>query len=148
MHARRKGKSGSNKPLRTSPPEWVVLQPAEIEEEVIKLWKDGHSTSIIGIKLRDQLGIPSVKLTTGKNIARILKDAGVAPNLPEDLSNLMKRALNLQAHLSEHPKDLHNKRALHLVEAKIRRLTRYYVRESVLPPDWRYSIATAKLLVE
>ena len=56
---------------------------------------------------------------------QILASHDIKLDLPEDLRNLMTKAVRLDVHLSENPKDLHNKRSLHLIEAKIRRLARY-----------------------
>ena len=148
MHARRKGKSSSTKPYRTQNPSWVPMSGTEIEELIVKLSKEGKSTSEIGIILRDQFGVPSIKLATSKKTTRILKDNKIEFKLPEDLTNLIKKAVNLSDHLNENPKDLHNKRSLHLTEQKIRRLVKYYKRTDVLPPDWEYSLRTAKLLVD
>ena len=143
IHARR-----STKPYRTQNPSWVPISGTEIEELIVKLSKEGKSTSEIGIILRDQFGVPSIKLATSKKTTRILKDNKIELKLPEDLTNLIKKAVNLSDHLDENPKDLHNKRSLHLTEQKIRRLVRYYQKNDVLPPDWKYSIRTAKLLVD
>lgn len=148
MHARKKGKSASVRPYRSEPPEWITMKPKEVERTVIRLSDEGYSTSTIGMKLRDQFGIPDVKLYTGKSILKILAENKRAPDIPEDLRNLMRKAVNLGEHLSENRKDLSNKRALALVEAKIRRLMRYYKKKGVLPKDWQYNITTAKLLVE
>ena len=148
IHARRKGKSSSTKPYRTQNPSWVPISGTEIEELIVKLSKEGKSTSEIGIILRDQFGVPSIKLATSKKTTRILKDNKIELKLPEDLTNLIKKAVNLSDHLDENPKDLHNKRSLHLTEQKIRRLVRFYQKNDVLPPDWKYSIRTAKLLVD
>jgi small subunit ribosomal protein S15 len=148
MHARRRGKSSSTKPFRTENPSWVPMSGTEIEDLILKLAKEGHSTSKIGIILRDQYGIPSVKLATSKKIVKILQERDHEFKLPEDLTNLIKKAVNLTDHLKDNQKDLHNKRNLHLVEQKIRRLVRYYIKNDVLPPDWEYSSKTAKLLVD
>ncbi len=148
IHARKKGKSSSTRPPRTEPPEWVQAKSKDVERLVIKLADEGYSTSMIGIKLRDQFGIPSVKLCTGKSLLAILVENKRNPKLPEDLRNLMKKAVNLGEHLIENPKDLHNQRALGLIEAKIRRLMRYYKSKGTLPMDWEYSLSTAKLIVE
>ncbi|UCE38048.1 MAG: 30S ribosomal protein S15 [Thermoplasmata archaeon] len=148
IHARKKGKSSSTRPYKPEPPEWITMKPKEIERTVIRLADEGHSTSEIGMKLRDQFGVPSVKLSTGKSILKILAENKRSPKLPEDLKNLMKRAVNIGEHLSENPKDIHNQRALGLTEAKIRRLIRYYKSQGTLPEDWEYNLKTAKLLVE
>ncbi len=148
IHTRKKGKSGSTRPYRPERPKWTPLKQKEVERLVLKLAGDGYSTSLIGMKLRDQFGVPSVKLCTGKSILRILSENKKAPKLPEDILNLMKKAVNLGDHLAENPKDLHNRRALNLTEAKIRRLVRYYKSKGTLPLDWSYNLGAAKLLVE
>ncbi len=48
--------------------------------------------SSIGTILRDQYAIPLVKPITGKSISDTLKSANLAPAMPEDLANLMKKA--------------------------------------------------------
>ncbi|UCF07616.1 MAG: 30S ribosomal protein S15 [Thermoplasmata archaeon] len=148
IHSRKKGKSSSNRPYRAEPPEWVAPKPKEVERTVIRLADEGLSTSLIGMKMRDQYGVPSVKLCTGKSITTILSEHKRAPKLPEDLRNLMRKAVNIGEHLVENPKDKHNQRALSLTEAKIRRLIRYYKSEGVLEKEWTYKLSTAKLLVE
>lgn len=55
-------------------PEWVTYSDEEIEEMILKFNKEGKSTSEIGIVLRDQYGIPSVKDVTGERITEILKE--------------------------------------------------------------------------
>jgi small subunit ribosomal protein S15 len=116
-----------------------------VEALVIKLAKEGHSPSKIGIILRDQYGIPLVKPIMGKTITQIMKEAGIAPSLPEDLENLLKKAHRLYVHLEKNKKDLSNKRALQLVEAKIYKLSRYYKREGILPLDWKYKARIASI---
>ena len=129
-------------------PEWVTYSDEEIEEMILKFNKEGKSTSQIGIILRDQYGIPSVKDVTGERITEILRRNGQAGDYPEDLLNLIKRAVNIRDHLEENPKDLHTKRGLMITESQIRRLGRYYVREGVLPEGWRYDPQQAALLVK
>ena len=148
IHSRKKGKSSSNKPYTPEPPGWVTTKSKEVERTVLRLSDEGMSTSQIGMKLRDQFGVPNVKLCTGKSITTILSEHKRAPKLPEDLRNLMKKAVNMDEHLRENHKDTHNKRALALTEAKIRRLVRYYKTKGVLEPDWEYKLSAAKLLVE
>jgi len=116
-----------------------------VEALVIKLAKEGHSRSRIGTILRDQYGIPLVKPIMGKTVTQILKDGGLAPSLPEDLENLLKKASRLYVHLEKNRKDQPNKRALQLIESRIYKLSRYYKREGVLPPDWKYKGKTASI---
>ena len=148
MHTRRRGRSGSHRPFVTENPSWVPLTSEEIEEKVVELAGQELSTSVIGIRLRDAYAVPSVKLATGKGITQILTDNEMEPERPEDLENLMRKAIKLSAHLQRNPKDLHNKREMHLIEAKIRRLVRYYKDNGQLPADFKYSLDTARLMVE
>jgi len=148
IHARTKGKSGSTKPFHESMPDWIQIESEEIEKLVVDLHKQGNSTSQIGLILRDQYGVPSVKLAMGMKVTKILSKNKITMKLPEDLANLMRKALKIHKHLADNGKDLHNKRQLHLTEAKIRRLAKYYKRRTVLPVNWKYTREGAKLLVE
>ncbi|MHA1589258.1 MAG: 30S ribosomal protein S15 [Candidatus Njordarchaeales archaeon] len=138
MYARKRGKSGSKRLYRDSSPEWVMLSPEEIEQKIVELARKGYGTAMIGIILRDQYGIPNVRQILGKKISQVLKEHGLLPEIPEDLNNLIKKAVRLRRHLAIHRKDLHNKRALHLIESKIKRLVKYYKRIGRLPEDWNY----------
>ena len=129
-------------------PEWIEYSNEEIEELILKLKKEGHSTSMTGIILRDQYGIPDVKLITGMKITKILEKHNQGQEYPEDLMNLIRKAVNIRDHLKENPKDLHTRRGLRIVESKIRRLVRYYRNEGVLPEEWRYEPKQAALLVK
>jgi small subunit ribosomal protein S15 len=146
---RDKGQSHSTRPARAGPPRWLKLDmsPSDIELLVVELAKKGYSPSMIGIILRDQFGIPLVKQIIGKKIEHILEKHGIRVVVPEDVFNLMKRAVNLRRHLDEHPKDMHSKRGLIEIESKIHRLVKYYKRIGKLPADWKYDPETAKLIV-
>lgn len=148
MHARRRGSSSSKKPFRTEKLTWVTITPKEIEETVVKLSKEGVSTSVIGIKLRDIYGIPDVKEITGKSIIEVLEKHKIKFSMPEDLQNLINRATKLQSHLNTNPKDLHNKRRMQLLEAKIKRLRDYYEEKGILSPTRNYPHETAKAVPE
>ena len=82
----------------------------------------------------------------GKTIIEIMKQAGLAPSMPEDLEVLLKRASAVVVHLEKNKKDSYNIHALQQVEAKIHKLAKYYKREGVLPPDWKYEAKTASLI--
>lgn len=140
-----KGRSHSTRPVSKRPPVWCRYTAEEVEALVVKLAKEGHSPSKIGTILRDQYGIPLVKPIMGKTVTQILKDAGLAPSLPEDLENLLKKASRLYVHLEKNKKDQPNKRALQLIESRIYKLSRYYRREGILPPDWKYKGKTASI---
>ena len=148
MHARRRGRSTSTKPYRSGKPDWLEVDRNEIETQIVDLYNKGMSSSQIGIQLRDIHGIPDVKTALGVPMYAILKEKGIKMTLPEDLKNLMRKAVGMGAHIKDNQKDIHNKRQLQLTEAKIRRLGRYYVRKGVLPMGWSYSLNKAKLLAD
>jgi small subunit ribosomal protein S15 len=148
MHARRKGQSGSTHPLRKNHPSWSALNPRETESRILELSKDGKSTSEIGTVLRDQYAVPDVKLATGKKITQILEKNDIKSEIPEDLRNLIRKALQINKHLEKNKKDLKNRRNLKLTESKIWRLTKYYHKNKRLPKGWKYRLDQAKLMFE
>ena len=148
MYARKKGKSRSTPPMRTTAPEWCTMSAEDVEKVIMEQWNQGKSSAAIGTILRDSYGIPDSSLITGKKVMDVIRDAGKAPSVPEDMRNLIRKALNLRVHISENKKDFHNKRSLHLTEAKIRRLVKYYRKTGVLAVDWTYKPETAEMLIE
>jgi len=151
MHTRRRGSSDSDKPVADEPPEWSDVDSEAVEEYVVELAEQGHSPSEIGIKLRDEgvqgTPVPDVSLVTGKKVTEILEENDAEPELPEDLRNLMERAIRLREHMDENPGDHQNKRALQNTEAKIRRLVEYY-RGDELDEEFTYSYDVAVELLE
>src|SRR5512136_851237 len=145
MPKQEKGKSHSIRPVSRRAPSWCKYQPEEVEAFIIKLAKEGHSMSSIGTILRDQYAIPLAKAITGKSISEILQAANLAPSMPEDLSNLMKKAQSMAVHMDKNKKDLHNKRNMQIIEARIHKLSRYYKREGVLPKNWKYEAKVASV---
>jgi small subunit ribosomal protein S15 len=146
MHSRKKGKAGSKKP--TAKAKWVTYTDKEVERLVLKLRKDGLGIPKIGLVLRDQYGIPSVKQITNKTITSILEENNLLSKIPEDLLGLLKRAVNLRDHMAKNKKDYTSKHGLELLESKIRRLIKYYVKNKKLPAGFKYEPERAKLLVE
>ncbi len=151
MHTRRRGSSDSDKPVADDPPEWSDVDEDAIEERIVELAEQGHSPSQIGLKLRDEgvkgTPIPDVKLATGKKVTEILDENDADDDLPEDLRNLLKRAVRLREHMDENPQDAQNKRALQNTQSKVRRLVDYY-RGDELDADFKYSYENAKELLE
>ncbi len=138
MPKQEKGKSHSTRPVSRRPPSWCKYQPEEVEAFIIKLAKEGHNMSAIGTILRDQYAIPLVKPLTGKSISETLKASGLAPSMPEDLAHLIKKAQSLAVHMDKNKKDLHNKRNMQIIEARIHKLGRYYKREGVIDKNFKY----------
>jgi len=146
MHSRKRGNAGSKRPL--VPGQFATYSAEETEKLILKLAKDGLQTAQIGAVLRDQYGIPSVVTSTGKHIGMVLQENKLTPEIPEDLLNLLKKAVNLHNHLNKNTRDAHSKRGLELLESKIRRVAKYYVAVTRLPESWRYDAEQAKLIVE
>jgi len=147
MYSRKGGRSGSSKPANPKA-DWVKYKPQEIKEIVLKLAGEGKTAAEIGIELRDRYGIPSVRMLTKEKIGRIMKDGGVETSLPQEMLNLLRRAVKLRAHLDENSHDGYCKRGLELTESKIRRLAKYYQGRKMLPKEWKYDPEKAKLLVK
>jgi len=140
IHARRRGKAGSKKPLSEPTPKWVQYKSDEVESLVLKLAKQGMSTSMIGLTLRDSYGVPDVEKITKKKIGKILEEKGIAPQIPEDINNLIKKAIQLKKHLIIHKKDMHSKRGLQLITSKLNRLVKYYKSAGKLPEEWKLNL--------
>ena len=145
MPKQEKGKSHSIRPVSRRPPSWCKYQPEEVEAFIIKLAKEGHSASSIGTILRDQYAIPLVKPITGKSISETLESQNLAATMPEDLGNLIRKAQSMAVHMEKNKKDLHNKRNMQIIEARIHKLSRYYKREGVLPKTWKYEAKIASV---
>ncbi|KAH0560369.1 40S ribosomal protein S13 [Cotesia glomerata] len=147
MHAPGKGISQSALPYRRSVPTWLKLTPEDSKDLIFKLAKKGHTPSQIGVILRDSHGVGQVRFRTGNKILRIVKSMGLAPDLPEDLYHLIKKAVAIRKHLERSRKDKDSKFRLILVESRIHRLARYYKSKASLPPSWKYESSTASALV-
>ncbi len=145
MHTHRHGKSHDIRPTTLHAPSWKTLDPKEIEELVVKYTKDGLTPSQIGIKLRDQHSIPLIRSITKKSIGEILEENDLKTEMPEDLENIVKKAVGLQKHLKENRGDNRNVRSLELLEAKVHRLSVYYKRIGRIPKTWKYKSVVAQL---
>ena len=125
--------------------DWVKLTPEQIGKLVVEMNKEGLNASQIGIKLRDEHAISSIKSVTGKNMKGFMEDNGINQEIPEDLEALVKRALSLQNHLKSNKGDRKNVRSLELLEAKVHRLSKYYKKKNVIPKNWKYKAVIAQL---
>ena len=151
MHTRRRGTSGSDRPVADEPPEWSDVDPETVEARVVELAEEGYAPSEIGLRLRDAgvdgTPVPDVGLVTGKKITEILAANDAAPELPEDLRNVMAKAVRLADHMDENPQDHQNKRALQNAESKVRRLVNYY-RGDAVSEEFTYTADYARELLE
>ena len=147
MHTPGKGMSGSALPYKRSAPSWLKITPAEVTEMITKMAKKGMTPSQIGVALRDSHGIAQVSSVTNSKVLRILRGQGLAPDIPEDLYCLIKKAVSVRKHLERNRKDMDSKFRLILIESRIHRLARYYKLAKKLDATWKYDSANAGALV-
>src|SRR5690606_711229 len=108
IHVHTHGKSHSTRPTSKSPPSWLNQSRDQVTSLVVNLSKDGLSPSEIGLKLRDEHGIPLVKPIVGKKITQVLRENNIKSEMPEDLDRLATKELRLQRHLKTHNSDHRN----------------------------------------
>ena len=145
LHSHNYGKSHSTRPLNPKTPSWIKQDPKEIEELIVKYAKEDLTASQIGVKLRDQYSIPLVKPIIKKSITNVLEENDLQTELPEDMNNIVKKAIGLQKHLKTNKNDNRNVRSLELIEAKIHRLSVYYKKIGRIPTNWKYKSVVAQL---
>ena len=145
LHTHNHGKAHSTRPIESNFSSWVKQDQKEIEELVMKYAKDGHTPSQIGIKLRDQHAIPLIKPIINKTISEILDQNNLKSEIPEDLNNIVTKAVGLQKHLKSNKNDRRNIRSLELIEAKVHRLSVYYKKIGRIPKNWKYKSVIAQL---
>ena len=145
MHTHNHGKSHSIRPIELKKPDWIKMESKEIEELIIKYAIDGMTSSMIGIKLRDQHAIPLVKPIINKSVSQVLKENDLTPEIPEDLNNIVLKAVNLQKHLKDNKSDIRNVRSVELIEAKVHRLSTHYKNKGIIPKKWKYKSVVAQL---
>uniref|UniRef100_A0A2K6BR54 Small ribosomal subunit protein uS15 n=1 Tax=Macaca nemestrina TaxID=9545 RepID=A0A2K6BR54_MACNE len=98
MHAPGKGLSQLVLPYCHSVPTWLKLTSDDVKEQIYRLAKKGLTPSQISVILRDSHGAAQVRFVIGNNVLRLLKSKGLAPDLPEDLYHLIKKAVAVQKH--------------------------------------------------
>jgi len=145
LHTHNHGKAHSIRPIESKFSLWVKQDTKEIEDLVIKYTKDGLTPSQIGIKLRDQHAIPLVKPIINKTISDVLDQNDLKSEIPEDLNNIVTKAVGLQKHLKSNKNDRRNIRSLELIEAKVHRLSMYYKKIGRIPENWKYKAVIAQL---
>jgi len=147
MHSRAKGKSKSDKPAQKVPT-WAPYKGKEVEKLIVKYAKAGKSASEIGMILRDNYGINSVRALTEKKITTILHEKELGKELPEDLLALIKKMVAVKAHFAKNRQDMTSKRGVELTSSKIRRLIKYYKNSGKIPADWNLDMSRLKMYLE
>ncbi len=145
LHSHRHGKSHSIRPVTIRAPSWITQTPKDVEELIVKYSKERLSPRQIGIRLRDQHAIPLSKPITKKGVLKVLEENKLIPEMPEDLDNIVRKAVGLQKHLKANKGDHRNVRSLELIEAKVHRLSVYYKKIGKIPKNWKYKSVVAQL---
>jgi len=132
---------------RYEKPSWLDADGGEIEAIVGDLVRRNVRFSDIGMKLRDERGIPDIKLVTGMSMKKTADNVDAKRELPDDLKDMVTKALRIRNHHSKNRNDKRAKRDIFVVESRVRKLASYYIKRGVLPQNWRYSYQNARLLV-
>lgn len=151
MHSKKKGKSKSRKPM---------VSQSELGKGTEKLSKDdiaelaagyarqGMSPALIGERLKRDHEVPYVKLATGERLVKLLQGKGITGEVPQDMRDLMTKAVRMRKHLERNKQDVYGRVRLMRAESKLLRLSRYYVRKGTLPRGWKYDPQKAELIVK
>lgn len=89
--------------------DWVKIKPAEVEKMVVELAKAGNDPERIGLILRDQHGIPTVKVL-GKKMKKILKENNI--ELDSEKKHIEIKSENLKKHIEKNKLDHNARRSL------------------------------------
>ncbi len=148
LHSKKKGKAGTKRPKTKTAPEWSNIKLAQMKELIIKMSKEGVPQTKIGLILRDQYSVANLRAHLGMSLKVFLKKEKVAPEYPDDLLSLIKKAVRMNSHIKTSKNDTHNSVKLGHVESKIQRLVKYYSSKGMLPAGWKYEREKAALLVK
>ena len=148
IYSRKKGQATSTRPAVRKSPSWQKYNATELEALIVKLAKEGKAPSQIGMVLRDSYGVPDVKAALKKQVLAVLKEKGVATKLPEDLTALLRRVVDLQKHMGKNKQDMTALRGMTITESKIGRVVKYYKNTKVLPETWKYERDNVQLLLK
>jgi small subunit ribosomal protein S15 len=103
-------------------PVWLKYTPEEVEAIILKLANKGLTSEKIGLTLRDQYGIPKVKLL-GLKIKTVLekKEKFIEPTA----INLKNKIDKINKHYEKHTHDRKAERSLIITKAKFKKREDY-----------------------
>lgn len=108
----------AKKSNKNEKPLWLKYTEEEVKQIIIKLANKGMTSEKIGLALRDQYGIPKVKLYNLK-ISKILKEKGIFEE--PTIKNLEKKAEKLSKHMKVNKHDQVGKRSETITKAKLKK---------------------------
>lgn len=115
----RSKKSTNEKPL------WLKYSEEEVKQIIIKLANKGMTAEKIGLALRDQYGIPKVKLYNLK-IKKVLDEKGLFEE--PTTKNLQKKVAKLATHIKANNHDQVGRRSETITKAKLKKRLDYQKR--------------------
>ena len=101
-------------------PTWLKYTKSEVEAIILKLANQGLTAEKIGLVLRDQYGIPDVRLFNLK-IKKVLKDKFEEPTT-KNLENKLQKVIK---HYEKNKQDKRAERSLIITKAKLKK-RKYY----------------------
>ncbi|MEM4647948.1 MAG: 30S ribosomal protein S15 [Candidatus Pacearchaeota archaeon] len=110
------------------------IKKENIEKEVIELYKQGYKPDEIGKIIKEKYN-KKLKEIINKKVVKILRENNIQ-YFPSDLENLIKKMKNLKKHFEKNKHDYVAKRAMQILEARIRILTNYYKRKGILDKNF------------
>lgn len=147
LHTRRHGRSKSRKPME-SEAKTAGADTKQLEDTITTYAKQGMKSALIGQKVKDEHKVGYLKNALGKRLTVFLAEKGFRSEMPSDLVELMRRAVNMRKHLGANHRDVYNTTRLHRVESKIWRLGKYYRNSGKLPSGWKYDPEQAALIIK
>jgi len=150
MHTGKHGKSKSRKPdvQQGSKPQGLELDNEQLTKLIVEFAKQGKHQALIGQELKEKHKVPYIKQVFAKRLGSILIENGYKKEIPQDLLDLLTKAITLRRHIERNHNDIHNKTSLQRVEAKIWRLSNYYRQNGQLPSDWKYDPVKVALIIK
>jgi small subunit ribosomal protein S15 len=146
LHTRRHGRSKSRKPADIGTQGGA--EASKVEEAIVAYAKQGIKPALIGQRLKEEHKVGYLKPVLGKRLSAFLEEHGFKSEIPPDMLDLMRKAVNMRKHIGAERKDVHNITKLHLVESKILRLSKYYRSTGRLPGNWKYDPEKAALIIK
>ena len=105
---------------RLEKPVWLKYSENEVRSIILKLADKGLTAEKIGLVLKDQYGIPKVKLYNF-SIKDVLKDKFQEPTI----INLQKKVEKITAHNERYKNDKKAGRAMMITKAKLKKRSDY-----------------------
>ena len=112
----------TKKPIIKEKPIWLKYTEDEVKAIILKLAEKGMTAEKIGLTLRDQYGIPKVRLYNMK-IGRVLKQSQKFQE-PGEI-NLNKKVENLLNHYGKNKQDKVSARSIIISKAKLKKQKDY-----------------------